>query len=886
MWRWGILGTMLAASLILLMVYGVRLGLDLQGGKRFVLRMDDAKVTELIKNSDDYKRLDREGKEDMDAYVRDEKVKRADQILMVINKRIDSSGINNPNVYKKGSGKDTQIMVELAGVKEEDVADIEELLTKQAVLEFRAVDRENQSRMREIFGDEANGIPANPPMGYNIVVAERELPGRPDFTEELLVPWSKEDWDANQDQLVRALEGNRDGLDATKIWREQNGEDVLIPQFRQWLTQHVARHLRKSAHSELLLQPEKPYEQQLTYQPMFIEGEVRMEGNMVANARTEMQPGQGLEILLFMTGAGREKFCEVTEEFAPGGSESINDQPRQLAIVLDDQLYSAPNINEPICGGTASITGNFSQEEARQLSTVLRAGAFQAPAKIEGRSNLSASLGADSIRKGSIALILGMLAVLIFMVFYYRVAGVVVNLALLVDILLLPLGMWLAGGFLLIFAANAAGGSAGAGLPVLTLPGIAGLVLTIGMAVDANVLIFERLREEQNAGKRFSTAVRGGFDKAFSTIFDANVTTLIVAIILYIFGSGPIRGFSVTLTAGIIVSVYTALVFTRLIFDRLAKNPNRERIQMRAIVKDTNIDFIGKKSIAAIVSAVVILGTWGFFAMNGKDNLGYEFTGGTAISMRVAKENTPTVQAVRTVLSEADVKDPTIFINSGEESNFVEVKTGFEAGQKVTPALAGAFPGMVEESSDSVGPQFGRDLMKKGIWSVLLALVGIVLYISFRFEFAFAVGAIAALLHDVAVTIGIFCLVGFQLNGVIIGALLTVVGYSVNDTIVVFDRIREDWELDKRSERGWLANRAINRTLGRTLMTSITTLLTVLVLFLFGGGAIRPFAFALVVGVLVGTYSSVFVATPVMLWVKKQSAAKAMAPSGGATAKA
>jgi SecD/SecF fusion protein len=460
------------------------------------------------------------------------------------------------------------------------------------------------------------------------------------------------------------------------------------------------------------------------------------------------------------------------------------------------------------------------------------------------------------------------------------VCGIVANLALILTLVLLPLGMILAAGFLGIFAADVMQRGP-VQLPVLTLPGIAGILLTIGMAVDANVLIFERIREESGGGKRLWTAITAGYDRAFVTIIDANLTTLLTGIILFIFGSGPIRGFAVTLCAGILVSMFTALVVTKLLLGLVAKYTKLKELKMLAIIKATNIKFMNMRALAAIFSAIVILGSWAFLISSGMKSpgnvLAVDFTGGYSLTHSVKEE--VEVETLRSALEAAGLSGIHVQyqreLQSGGDS-YLQVKTsedlvnGGSPVDVVRDVLAG-YPqgGFVLEQEDKVGGQVGNELKKRAVKSIIMALLGIIVYLWIRFEFGFAVGAIVALAHDVLFTVGVYSLFGRQLSLPIVAALLTIVGYSVNDTIVVFDRIREDIRLVRNKSFKDICNLSINQTLSRTLLTSITTLITVSMLLVFGGGAINDFALALCIGILVGTYSSIFVATPmVLLWYR------------------
>ena len=875
--RWIVFFLMVACSVAIFLWHGgFPQGLDIKGGTRFVLAIDeaalDANIRQRISQRSDTNDNDTAYNE---AVIEEAKREASKQILTVIRNRIDQQGTKEPNIYEQTSGGDRRIVVELPGITDKELPQVRGLLVKQAKLEFKAVVVGNEEMVKPIMDGSAP-----PPIGYKLAA----LKGDDGNTRNYLVRWSKEDWLDSTNALERV------GADRAEFEKDKEQWDARRQSFTDpslmsaW---HAAVTNHEPAANGVLMLEKEIVENRNAYQPAYIENLSRMSGEVVNSARVGNQMGK-IEVLLGFDSVGREQFCEVTELLEPNGGENEgNPIGRRLGIILDGTLYSSPTINEKICGGSASISGSFDSTEATALALVLRSGSLAAPLKIDRESTISASLGKEVIEAGTFALIVGGILVLVFMLIYYRIAGGVANLALIADVLLLPLGMFVAGGFLSIFSHQP--GNTLTGLPVLTLPGLAGLVLTIGMAVDANVLIFERMREEQRAGKRFANAVTGGFDKAFSTIFDANLTTMIVAIILYIFGSGPIRGFAVTLTAGILVSVYTALVFTRLIFDWLARNKERQSIKMMTLVKDTDIDFLGKRNIAAVISVVVILLVTVLFGMRGKDNFGIDFTGGRHTGMIAEQGELPDVADVRQVLVDKNLdRGATVVINAGDDGEMLDIRVrASDETTNLVKHVKAAFPDTEFRvpSDDDIGASLGMDLARSGAISMCIALLAIVIYISLRFEFAFAIGAIVALVHDVLITIGVYCLIpGQELSGPSIAALLTVVGYSVNDTIVVFDRIREDWSLNKQGDRSDIANKAINQTLSRTLLTSGTTLLAVLAMLILGKGVVRDFAMILTIGIFIGTYSSVFVATPVMLWVRGRAAAKAGAP--GATAKA
>lgn len=491
--------------------------------------------------------------------------------------------------------------------------------------------------------------------------------------------------------------------------------------------------------------------------------------------------------------------------------------------------------------------------------------------KVIEERTIDPTLGKASVESGVSAIAWGGIAIVVFMGLYYMIPGLVANVSLIFMLLLLPVGMKLATGFLGVAAGSLEGNDA-IGLPTLTLYGIAGIVLTVGMAVDANVLTFERMREEWKVGKSIHGAINAGYNKAFSTIFDSNITTLLTAVILYITGSGPIRGFAVTLSAGILVSMFIVLVITRMIFTIMAEKGMLKTIKMRSLpfLANAKVDFLGMKTYSLVFPLLVIIGSWVWFAHKGADNFGIDFTGGTIIPFTFAeKQDSDVIQSAleKAGFSSAKIdyqtkKDGTQFLEvKVKESDEAEVQRAVDTVKK----LAGSYVVDADGEYVSIGSQIGDELRNRSIKAIIFAIIGIVIYISIRFEFGLAIGAIVALAHDVLITVGLFCLFGRELSMPIIAALLTIVGYSVNDTIVIFDRMREDLKMEKGKSYKEVANLAINQTLSRTLITSFTTLLPLVMLLIMGGGAVNDFALALFIGILVGTYSSIFIATPVAL---------------------
>ncbi len=538
---------------------------------------------------------------------------------------------------------------------------------------------------------------------------------------------------------------------------------------------------------------------------------------------------------------GAKKFARVT------GSNVGT----RLAIVLDGNVKSAPVIKERIPSGEAVIQGRFSPDEANDLSIILRAGALPAPVIIEEERTVGPLLGLDSIQSGIKAIAIGALLVCAFMSIYYLLAGVVSVFALLLN-------------FLIIL------GVMGYFHFTLTLPGIAGLILTLGMAVDANVLIYERIKEELRTGKTVRSAISTGYSKALSAIIDSNLTTLIAAILLFQFGTGPIRGFAMTLTIGIFASLFTALVVTRTIFQLFALSPNFKTLKMLNWIHDTKIDFIGKRKICYGISLVIVMAGLVIFGARGERNFGVDFTGGTLQQIQFSKPID--IARIRTIVNGLGLKGASIQEVSGDRE--VLIRTSEDADVKINDALKGSITDNSFELMrvERVGPSVGKLLRKNAIRALIFGLFGILAYIGFRFKhWEYGLAGVMALFHDVIIVIGAMAITGREFDLTVVAAILTVAGYSINDTVVIFDRIRENMRLLRKIKFTDLINLSINQTLGRTVFTTLTTLFTAIALFVWGGTVLNNFAFCLIVGFLSGIYSTIFIASPlILLWQKRR----------------
>lgn len=594
-----------------------------------------------------------------------------------------------------------------------------------------------------------------------------------------------------------------------------------------------------------------------------------LEGEHVAQASASPNQQTGeVEVLLTMDGRGAKIWGDMT-------TKASTDNNREIAITLDGDVVSAPSVRVPITGGRSSITGNFGLQEAKDLANILQVGKLPTRTTILEESLVGPTLGKENISRSLKAMMIGFAIVFLFMLFYYGGGGVVSVIALLLNIFF-------------ILGALASFGT------VLTLPGIAGIVLTIGMAVDANVIIYERIREEIRAGKNLALAVADGFNFSYSAIIDANVTTILVAAILAYFGLGPIKGFAVVLIIGVLMSLLTAVLLGRLLIEWwLAKGKTMAfwTGPTKNAFSKMNVNWMGKSKLAYTISGILIVASIASFFVRGFD-YGVDFKGGYSFNVEFPKEHPVDVDDLRKTLADAFEGSAPV-VKAVNTRNTFNVTTDYlidspdkDAQEKVMDKLYTGIKslsgieinkdqfilpdghGIHVSSSSKVGPTIADDIQSSARWATIFALIAIFLYILVRFnKWQFSFGAVAALFHDTIITLGAFSLLhgivpfALEVDQAFIAAILTVIGYSINDTVVVFDRLREYVNLHPSENKTTVFNEAINSTFSRTIITSLTTLFVVLVLFLFGSGSIRGFAFALLVGIFVGTYSSIFVAT-------------------------
>jgi len=555
-----------------------------------------------------------------------------------------------------------------------------------------------------------------------------------------------------------------------------------------------------------------------------------------------------IHINLAFNREGSRTFKELTEQ----------NRGKQLAILLDGTVYTAPFIKEVISNGRCYISGSFDMEEAREISQVLKAGSMPARLKVEHKQTVGATLGTDTIRASVKVLLIGAALVVCFMILYYGVAGMIADIALALNVILI---------LAVLSMARA----------TLTLSGIGGILLTVGMAVDANVLIYERIREEIKKGKALKMAVKQGFDRAFHVIWDSNFTTLITAFILLQFAVGTVKGFALTMAIGLLVNLYTGLGVTHCLTDIWVNWKNKIHLGFLSIFSNTKINFMKWRHVAYVVSALLILS--GIFSMivNKGPNYAVDFEGGLLTQVQFKEEVSG--EDIRSVFLSAGVPSMRVQRVTGTDEFLIKMKKmidddeGDKTEDFVEKTLGASFgTGKFEiRSVQQVGNEIGEEFRVIAVRSVIIAAIAILIYIGFRFQFVFGLGAVGALIHDFLITVGILTIFGREISLEVVSALLMIIGYSINDTIVIFDRIRENMRTVYGKKFGDIANLSINQSLNRTVLTSGTTFIPMLIMFFFGGKGLADFALTICIGVIVGTYSSSFVATPIVYeWMKKK----------------
>ncbi|MEN9638040.1 MAG: hypothetical protein RL077_6444 [Verrucomicrobiota bacterium] len=582
---------------------------------------------------------------------------------------------------------------------------------------------------------------------------------------------------------------------------------------------------------------------------IFVKRIPEMTGEMISNSFARPDMYGKPEVILEFTKDGKTRFADVTRTIADGGQRG--GRLGRLAIVLDGKLYSAPTVREEINSPSAQITGSFSDREAINLANVLN-NPLDIALEIKEQYEVGPTLANDAIVTAKNAFIVSTLLTIGFMVVLYTVGGVVAAIGMGVNVLI-TIGVM---------------ASIGA---TLTMPGIAGIVLTLAMSVDSNILIFERMREELNQGKSLSSALESGFEKAWSAILDSNVTTLLVAVIMIWLGTGPVKGFGVTLAIGIFTTMFAAVVVSKLILEFLVHPGVIKSLKMVSILINTSFDFLKYTKAAVIGTVVILLVGCGAVVYKGKEIYGIDFVGGDMVTLNFAKK-VETSELLK-VAAQAGVKDATFSYQQpiGGTREVLKVTTNFDQGKPLVQKLQQSLPQAKFEVAGEtrIGASVGHEIQWNAFKSVMWALVAIFAYVAFRFEMGYGIGAVVSTVHDTLMTIGIFVLFDRQFNASMVAAILLIIGYSINDTVVVFDRIREELKNNPTGTLRDVINRSLNLTLSRTIITGGTTLLTAITLIVTTSGDVNDIAFTLLIGVLTGTFSSLFIATPVFFWWHK-----------------
>ena len=827
--------------------------------------------------------------------VREEAESAVANSFNVLRNRIDRFGVTQPSIQKLGNTG--RILVELPGVKEPER--VRKLLQGTASLEFWTT-FDNQEIYP--FLVEANAL-----LAQTLEVEEtvEEAPAEEAAAAET-------DLVAEEIKANEAAENDAD-LDAYKkanplfaILQPSQGRGTACIGFAAATdTAQVNKYLRIPQVAELFpaefrpmwsVKPSEYMNADNIFELVAIkassrDGKAPLDGSAVTDARVSYDNRRGGEpsVSMTMNAEGANTWARLTKD-------NIG---KQIAIVLDGTVYSYPTVNGEISGGSSEITGHFDIEEATDLTNVLKSGKLPAPATIVQEQVVGPSLGAESIRSCLISFLIAFVLVLIYMLFFYQGAGVAADIALLINVVLL-------------FGTLAAFGA------VLTLPGIAGLVLTLGMAVDANVIIYERIKEELKAGKGLSKAIHDGYSNAYSAIIDGQVTTLLTGIVLFVFGSGPVKGFATTLVIGIITSVLTSIFVTRLFFEdrvKAGKNITFENKLTKNFLKNTHINFIGARKYSYIISGALILIAIGSICIKGF-TYGVDFTGGRTYVVRF--DQPVTAEEVRSAVNDVFVAaaeaDPTIKGSSAEVKQFgndqqMKITTAYKVDIESTDVdteiegmLYEAVKGFFAEditlaeftstlenpygivSSDKVGASIANDIKRSAIISVLLALLIIFAYIAWRFKgWTWGLGGVVSLAHTSIIVIGFFSLFSgilpfnLDVDQTFIAAILTIIGYAINDNVVIFDRIRENLQLHPNDDFKQTVNKSLNQTLTRTVNTSVSTLLPMVAIAIWGGESIRGLAVALILGICIGTYASIMIGTPIMYDSANRAAKKAAA---------
>lgn len=819
----------------------VNFGLDLAGGTSITLEIDASELP-----GENIKELQ-------------------EQSLEIVRNRVDQYGLSEPQISPQG---DDRIVVELAGV---DDSTAKELVGSTAKLEFKIVSESEKFTQVVSLIDSYLGRQANPAAADTVASADSS---------------AKVPTDSLKDTSAAVVASTTDSLKvdsnvAEAVAQEQAvavAVDTALPTslsafflsfgnggfVAEEAVEKLKRLLALEAVQKLIprdvefafgsglekVSPESSVKAKRLY---LLKRRAEMDGEDIADARP-YRVGDGVNVgevavSLKFSGVGPKQFSAVT-------AANVG---KQMAIVLDNQVISAPVIRDRIPNGEAQITGLDDMAEANRLSVVLRAGALKAPMNIIESRNIGATLGEDNIKSGFGAAFWGLIACIVFMVAYYRIGGLIACFAIVLNAIVTA-------AVLSVFNAT------------LTLPGIVGFILVLGMALDANVIIYERIREEMKAGSLARAAVAKGYERAFSAIFDSNLTTFLTALILYKIGTGSVKGFGLTLMIGIATSLFCSLTVTRAIFDwRLAKNDaNKLSIGkgFRAI-DEANLSIIPRSKTFAIFSAILLVASLATVVVRGFD-FSIDFLGGQVYTVQYSEAGAHE-EDLSKVAASAGLTNAKVRSYGDQAKNMYQISLKKTDDATVKDRLQKALDDAGQKAqiiaSDEVGPTIGKELRFNAILSIILSWIAICLYIWFRFGklgLGFGVGALVGLVHDTIISIGFISLMGLSVDGALIASVLTLIGYTINDKIVVFDRIRENSQIYGRSNFPKLVNSSINQCFSRTIITSLTTLFVCLILAVMGGSSIRDFGLVMVFGIIIGTYSSITISSPFVVWWSKR----------------
>lgn len=812
---------------------------ELNKGDKLVSLFDHSEIEGLDNNSSD---------EDVKAFLKDKVSASMEGVEQIMNRRINQFGVAQPNIQRDPANN--RLYIELPGVQDE--VTVANQLQATANLQFF-----------EIF--DLNQVA---PILTQVIEMSATEEGKEVDTTATEEPKSLTD-------EIESLNKNEGKGLAPLLQPYGNYAFAVLSKDRAKVEAYLNRSdIKNVIGDELKLmwdatnETSDKGEQFTVLYPVSIpvNGKARVGGKDIESAKGEINQTGEVVVTLRMTNDGAEKWGLMTSE----------NKGRPVAITMDNIVYSAPNVKTAITDGNTEISGNFTVESANELAELLNGGALPAPCVIKEQTKVGPTIGAENSRSSLVSFGIALALVFAYMIFYYGKAGIVADIALLANMLF-------------IFGSLASFGA------VLTLAGIAGIVLTIGMAVDANVLIFERIREEEAAGKDKRSAIETGFKKALSSIIDANVTTMLTAIVLKVFGTGPIESFATTLIIGIFTSMFAALVISRLIIMMMIernKDVSFDTKVTKGAFKSTSIDFVGKRKVFYLISGILVVG--GLVALFAKGlNQSVEFTGGRTYGVKFEKSVSGKLEYLEKQLKSVmtdDTQKTSFMTKTKSNSYFVEITTNYMLGDESANAVVynklkealettkGELGAFNIEESRSVSPTVSEELKSSSSIAIVLSLIIIFAYILLRFgKWQYSTGAIVAMAHDVIIVLAVFSVFqgimpfNMEIDQAFIAAILTVIGYSINDTVVVFDRIRENLGLHRSNDVNTEINTSLNSTLSRTINTSMTTFIVLLIIFIFGGAAIKGFIFALMIGVIVGTYSSICIATPILIDFSKKN---------------